>query len=69
LILANSSGNERGGSDALGGQLVGNRTVTSIVYTNELSDRLNYVYQSDIGYQFNAIPGYQTAGQQDGTAY
>jgi hypothetical protein len=69
LILANSSGNELGGVDALGGQLVGNRTVTSIVYTNELSDRLNYVYQSDIGYQFNAAPDYQTIGQQDGTAY
>ena len=69
LILANSSGNELGGVDAFGGQLVGNRTVTSIVYTNELSDRLNYVYQSDIGYQFNANPLYQTAGQQNGTAY
>lgn len=69
LILANSSGNELGGLDALGGQLVGNRTVTSIVYTNELSERLNYVYQSDIGYQFNANPLYQTAGQQAGTAF
>ncbi len=69
LILANSSGNERGGVDAQGGQLVGNRTVTSIVYTNELSDKLSYVYQSDIGYQFNANPAYQTIGQQNGTAF
>ncbi len=69
LILANSSGNELGGLDAAGGQLVGNRSVTSIVYTNELSDRLNYVYQSDIGYQFNANPAYQTIGQQNGTAF
>jgi hypothetical protein len=72
LILANSSGNEAAGAFG-NGYLAGNRTVTSIVYTNELSDKLNYVYQSDIGYQFNAggdnANYYQTQGQQAGTAY
>ena len=69
LILANSSGNELAGVDANNGQLVGNRTVTSIVYTNEFSDKLTYVYQSDLGYQANANTGYDTQGQQPGSAY
>ena len=68
LTLANSSGNQLGGSTAAG-NYVGNRSVTSVVYTNEFSEKLSYVYQSDFGYQANALPGYQTIGQQDGSAY
>ena len=75
LTVACSSGNEaNGGTTGLGGvPLIGNRTVTSIVYSNEFTDKLTYVYQSDFGYAANAgDPGlgyYQTQGQQDGSAY
>ena len=43
--------------------------MTSIVYTNEFTDKLTYVYQSDFGYQAHANPVYQTQGQQNGSAY
>jgi hypothetical protein len=76
LTVACSSGNEANGglTGALGGQdLIGNRTVTSIVYSNEFTDKLTYVYQSDFGYAADAgtnlIGYYQTQGQQDGSAY
>ncbi len=74
LILANSSGNELAGSDVITGDtFVGNRSVTSIVYTNEFSDKLTYVYQSDLGYQAYAGGNdpnyYQTQGQQNSSAY
>jgi hypothetical protein len=81
LILANSSGNESvPGVDVNDANniFVGNRSVTSIVYTNEFSDKLTYVYQSDLGYQAYAggnravnQPGgyYQTQGQQNSSAY
>ena len=75
LTIACSSGNEANGAlTGLGGQdLIGNRTVTSVVYTNEFTDKLTYVYQSDFGYAANAgDPGvgyYQTQGQQNGSAY
>jgi len=39
------------------------------VYTNELTDKLTYVYQSDIGYQAYANTAVQTQGQQPGSAY
>ena len=74
LTLANSSGNQLGGADVGGlGNFVGNRTVTSVVYTNEFTDNLTYVYQSDFGYQAYAGANdpayYQTQGQQNSSAY
>ena len=42
--------------------------MTSAVYTNEFSDKLTYVYQSDFGYQAYAN-AYDTQGQQPGSAY
>ena len=74
LTLANSSGNQLGGVDiATQNSFVGNRSVTSVVYTNEFSDKLTYVYQSDFGYQAYAggnDPGYyNTQGQQQSSAY
>ena len=70
LTLANSSGNQLSGfQDPSGANFVGNRTVTSIVYTNEFTDKLTYVYQSDFGYQAHANAPYQTQGQQNGSAY
>ena len=70
LTLANSSGNQLSGAEnGVGANFVGNRTVTSIVYTNEFTDKLTYVYQSDFGYQAYANPAYQTQGQQNGSAY
>jgi hypothetical protein len=78
LTVACSSGNEANGG--LTGPLVppaqsliGNRTVTSVVYSNEFTDKLTYVYQSDFGYAAHAgenlINYYQTQGQQNGSAY
>jgi hypothetical protein len=47
---------------------VGNRSLISTVYTNELSDKVTYVFQNDNGWQFNANTGFQNQGQQPGTA-
>ena len=70
LTIANSSGNEANGAvNGAGDSLIGNRTVTSIVYTNEFTDKLTYVYQSDFGYAANAGVAYQTVGQQADSAY
>ena len=70
LTIANSSGNEASGAQNAGGQdFIGARSVTSIVYSNELTDKLTYVYQSDIGYQAHANTAVQTQGQQAGSAY
>ena len=70
LTIANASGNEASGAVNAGAQpFIGNRTVTSVVYTNELTDKLTYVYQSDIGYQAHANTAVQTQGQQAGSAY
>ena len=75
LTLANSSGNEFATASFVNpfSAYVGNRTVTSIVYSNEFTDKLTYVYQSDLGYQAYAggdIPVYyETQGQQPGSAY
>jgi hypothetical protein len=69
LTLANSSGNEvNGGVDPLSGNdFIGNRTVTSLVYTNEFTDKLTYVYQSDFGYAAYANdPALQNAAGPDG---
>ena len=74
LTLANSSGNELAASSFVNPTAyIGNRTVTSIVYSNEFTDKLNYVYQSDFGYQAYAGGDspfyYETQGQQPGSAY
>ena len=70
LTIANSSGNEASGAQNAGSQeFIGNRTVTSIVYSNELTDKLTYVYQSDIGYQAYADTAVEVQGQQVGSAY
>jgi hypothetical protein len=47
---------------------VGNRSIWSNVYINELTDKVTYVFQNDNGWQFNANTGYTTIGQQNGTA-
>jgi len=47
---------------------VGNRSIWSNVYTNELSDKLTYVIQNDNGWQFNANTPYTTQGQLGGLA-
>jgi hypothetical protein len=55
LTMTTSSGNEPilgGGPGAT--NLVGNRSLLSTVYTNELSDKVTYVFQNDNGWQFNA---------------
>ncbi len=74
LTIANSSGNQLGGDDVVNpGVFVGNRSVTSFVYSNEFTDKLTYVYQSDFGYQAYAGGNdpnyYNTSGQQAGSAY
>ena len=55
LTITTSSGNEPilGGGPAAT-NLVGNRSVISTVYTNELNDKWTYVFQNDNGWQFNA---------------
>jgi len=47
---------------------VGNRSIWSNVYTNELNDKLTYVFQNDNGWQFNANTPYSNQGQQAGLA-
>ena len=75
LTLANSSGNEQTTESFVNpaSTYVGNRSVTSIVYSNEFTDKLTYVYQSDFGYQAYAGGDspfyYETQGQQPGSAY
>jgi hypothetical protein len=67
LTVTTSSGNEIGGfTSPLA--TIGNRSVISTVYTNELNDKLTYVFQNDNGWQFNAIGVAETIGQQRGTA-
>ena len=75
LTLANSSGNELAAESIVNpnAAFVGNRTVTSLVYSNEFTNKLTYVYQSDFGYQAYAGGDspfyYETQGQQPGSAY
>ena len=50
---------------------VGNRTVLSTVYSNELSEKLTYVFQNDNGWQFNGLAngtGFKTNGQTNDLA-
>lgn len=50
LTVTTSSGNEAG--DFV--NLIGNRSIISTVYTNEINDKITYVFQNDNGWQFNA---------------
>jgi hypothetical protein len=52
LTIAAISGNE---NPIFGTPIVGNRSMFSTVYVNELSDKLTYVFQNDNGWQFNAF--------------
>ncbi len=49
-------------------QYVGNRSIWSNVYTNEINDKWTYVLQNDNGWQFNANTGLETQNQQAGLA-
>jgi hypothetical protein len=68
LTTCVSSGNEIGSFAANGTGNIGNRSIVSTVYINELSDKLTYVFQNDLGWQFNANPAVQNIGQADGLA-
>ncbi len=68
LTMTTSSGNEYTpfyGPGGYTGSLVGNRSILSTVYVNELSDKLTYVFQNDNGWQFN---GYELDSGRSGTA-
>ena len=52
LTITAITGNE---NPIFGVPLVGNRSLISLVYVNELSDKLTYVLQNDNGWQFNAF--------------
>ena len=68
LTTAVSSGNEIGSFAGSGQGNIGNRSIVSTVYVNELSDKLTYVFQNDLGWQFNANPATQNVGQAAGLA-
>ncbi|MFM7411619.1 MAG: outer membrane beta-barrel protein [Planctomycetota bacterium] len=68
LTTTVSSGNEIGSFSKFGEGIIGNRSIVSTVYINEVSDKLTYVFQNDLGWQFNANPVSQNIGQQNGTA-
>ncbi len=72
LTMTVSSGNEIGSLVnplPVGPGVIGNRSIVSTVYVNEITDKLTYVFQNDNGWQFNANTGLETIGQQAGTAY
>jgi hypothetical protein len=52
LTITAISGNE---NPLFGQPIVGNRSLISTVYVNELTDKLTYVFQNDAGWQFNAF--------------
>ena len=67
LTVTTSSGNEIGGfTSPLA--TIGNRSLISTVYTNELNDKVTYVLQNDNGWQFNGAVPYKTANQTSDTA-
>jgi hypothetical protein len=68
LTMTVSSGNEIGSFDPSGLANIGNRSVLSTVYINELSDKLTYVFQNDNGWQFNAGTNDTLNQAQPGTA-
>jgi hypothetical protein len=65
LTIAATSGNELANFAT---NAVGNRSMFSTVYTNELSDKLTYVFQNDNGWQFNAGTPDTLNQAQSGTA-
>ena len=65
LTIAATSGNELANFAT---NTVGNRSMFSTVYTNELSDKLTYVFQNDNGWQFNAGTQDTLNQAQSGTA-
>lgn len=65
LTIAVSSGNEIAN---LGTNMIGNRSVFSTVYSNELTDKVTYVLQNDNGWQFNAGTPDTANASQPGTA-
>ena len=64
LTITTSSGNEPVFQPV--GYNVGNRSIVSTVYVNELNDKITYVFQNDNGWQFNA--GDLALGSPNGTA-
>ena len=69
LTMTVSSGNEIGSFDSVSGLAnIGNRSILSTVYINELSDKLTYVFQNDNGWQFNAGTPDTLNQAQPGTA-
>ena len=69
LTTTVASGNEPGSFvSATGPANIGNRSIVSTVYVNQLSDKLTYVFQNDNGWQFNANPVSQNIGQAAGLA-
>jgi hypothetical protein len=65
LTMTVSSGNEIGNIVT---NTVGNRSILSTVYINELTDKLTYVFQNDNGWQFNAGTPDTFNAAQPGTA-
>lgn len=63
LTITTSSGNEIGSFTAPAAT-IGNRSVLSTVYVNELSDEWTYVFQNDNGWQFGAVGVPSVLGQQ-----
>jgi len=70
LLITTSSGNEETpqGPTPASGSLVGNRSIISTVYVNQLTDRLTYVFQNDNGWQFNSGYPAGNIGQPAGLA-
>ena len=66
LTITTSSGNEP--AALLTPAPIGNRSVFSTVYTNELTDKVTYVFQNDNGWQFNAGTVDTLNQSQPGTA-
>jgi hypothetical protein len=68
LTMTLSSGNEIGSFTPIGTGVIGNRSIFSTVYINELSDKVTYVFQNDNGWQFNAGTPDTLNQAQPGTA-
>jgi hypothetical protein len=65
LTIVGTSGNELAN---FASNAVGNRSMFSTVYTNELTDKVTYVFQNDNGWQFNAGTPNTLNQSQPGTA-
>ena len=63
LTVTTHSGNEIG-SFTSPAATIGNRSILSTVYVNELNDKLTYVFQNDNGWQFGAVGVPSVLGQQ-----